>query len=288
MNASKHKETTALPQAAGIPFKPAHWPFIEALDDGPAWFEIHAENYLGAGGPPHRMLTALRELWPLSIHGVGLSIGGEAQPDKKHLARIRNLLECYQPASFSEHLAWSTHDGVYFNDLLPLPYNETTLARVVEHVSEVQDALGQRILIENPSTYLVLDGATMSEVEFLTALAARAGCGLLLDLNNVWVSANNQHFDASGYLAAFPLHLVGEIHLAGHAVETTADGERLLLDTHDAPVAESVWQLFEETISRIGPVPTLIEWDSAIPELSVLLSEAARADRAMAIPVLTA
>jgi uncharacterized protein (UPF0276 family) len=279
---------STLPAAAGIPFKPVHWPAIEAAGGAAAWFEVHAENYLGAGGPPHRMLAAIRELRPLSIHGVGLSIGGEAPLDGGHLARIRALVERYEPASFSEHLAWSTHEGVYYNDLLPLPYNETTLTRVAAHVSEVQDVLGRRILIENPSTYLTLDRATMGEVEFLTALAERSGCGLLLDLNNVWVSANNQRFDPARYLASFPLHLVGEIHLAGHAVETAVGGDGLLLDTHDRPVDEAVWRLFAQTVLRTGPVPTLIEWDSSIPELPVLLAEAARADQVMAATALAA
>lgn len=286
MRANDSRST--LPAAAGIPFKPVHWPAIEAAGGAAAWFEVHAENYLGAGGPPHRMLAAIRELRPLSIHGVGLSIGGEAPLDGGHLARIRALVERYEPASFSEHLAWSTHEGVYYNDLLPLPYNETTLTRVAAHVSEVQDVLGRRILIENPSTYLTLDRATMGEVEFLTALAERSGCGLLLDLNNVWVSANNQRFDPARYLASFPLHLVGEIHLAGHAVETAVGGDGLLLDTHDRPVDEAVWRLFAQTVLRTGPVPTLIEWDSSIPELPVLLAEAARADQVMAATALAA
>ena len=270
-----------LPAAAGLPFKHVHWPEIEALGGGAAWFEVHAENYMGAGGPPHRMLGALRRLAPLSLHGVGLSIGGDERLDREHLARLRTLVDRYEPASFSEHLAWSTHEGAYFNDLLPLPYNARTLARVAEHIDQTQEALGRRMLLENPSAYLALKGATMDETAFLAELARRTGCGLLLDVNNVWISAVNRGFDPAAYLDAFPLHLVGEIHLAGHAAETDADGRRLLIDTHDRRVDDAVWALYGEVVARTGPVPTLIEWDSDLPELAVLLDEAAAAERVM-------
>ena len=281
MNAPVRTERTTLPAAAGLPFKHVHWPEIEVLEGGAAWFEVHAENYMGPGGPPHRMLTALRALRPLSLHGVGLSIGGEGRLDRQHLARLRALIDRYEPASFSEHLAWSTHEGAYFNDLLPLPYNARTLARVADHIDEAQEALDRRMLLENPSAYLALEGATMGEIEFLTEVARRTGCGLLLDVNNVWVSAVNRDFDPAGWLDAFPLHLVGEIHLAGHASETDADGRRLLIDTHDRRVDDAVWALYARVVARSGPVATLIEWDSDIPAYSVLLAEAAAAERVM-------
>lgn len=271
-----------LPAQAGVCFKPAHWPDIQR--DAPAigFFEVHAENYMGAGGPPHRMLAALAERWPLSLHGVGLSIGGEGPLDEDHLARLRALIDRFRPASFSEHLAWSTHEGVYFNDLLPLPYDGRTLARVAEHVDRAQEALGVRLLLENPSAYVAFEEATMPETEFLAEVARRTGCGLLLDVNNVHVSAANQGFDAAAYLDSFPMHLVGEIHLAGHAVEFAADGGRLLIDTHDRRIDAEVWALFERVVSRSGPIPTLVEWDADLPEFPVLMEEAATVDRILA------
>ncbi|MEM6943195.1 MAG: DUF692 domain-containing protein, partial [Pseudomonadota bacterium] len=174
---------TMLPERAGLPFKHSHWPEIEAAGGAVSWYEVHAENYMGAGGPPHRMLEALRALTPLSLHGVGLSIGGEGPLNRDHLERLRTLVERFQPASFSEHLAWSSHDDVYFNDLLPLPYNAGTVARVADHIDETQDAVGMRMLLENPSSYVELEGADMEEVDFLVAVAERTGCGLLLDIN---------------------------------------------------------------------------------------------------------
>ncbi len=281
MNIAHRFPTDLLPAAAGLPFKHEHWPEIEALGGGAAWFEVHAENYMGAGGPPHRMLEALRALRPLSLHGVGLSIGGEGRLDRGHLARLRGLVDKYEPASFSEHLAWSSHGGIYFNDLLPLPYNPATLARVADHIDEAQEALSRPLLLENPSAYLALDGATIEEVDFLAETARRTGCGLLLDVNNVWISAVNRGFDPAGYIDRFPLHLVGEIHLAGHAAQTDADGRPLLIDTHDRRVDHAVWTLYDRVIARAGPIPTLIEWDSEIPEFSVLLDEAAAAERVL-------
>ena len=274
---------TGLPRRAGVSFKPEHFAAIMATEPDVGFFEIHAENYMGAGGPPHRMLSAVRERWPLSLHGVGLSIGGEGRLDKTHLARLRALIDRYAPARFSEHLAWSTHEGVFFNDLLPLPYTEATLARVADHVDEAQEALGVALLLENPSTYVDLDGATMGEIEFLRDVARRTGCGLLLDINNIVVSAANRVFDAEAWLDAFPLQLVGEVHLAGHAVETGPDGERLLIDAHDREVSDAVWSLYARALKRSGPLPTLIEWDADIPALDVLLAEAAEAERIMEV-----
>ena len=283
MNAPMRIGTPALPAAAGLPFKHAHWPEIQARGGGAAWFEVHAENYMGNGGPPHRMLAALRALRPLSLHGVGLSIGGEGRLDGDHLARLRALVDRYEPASFSEHLAWSTHRGIYMSDLLPLAYCEAALTRVCDHIDETQQALGRRMLLENPAAYLALDGATMHETEFLAEVARRTGCGLLLDVNNVWVSAVNREFDPIGYLEAFPLHLVGEVHLAGHAAETDADGRRLLIDTHDRRVDAQVWALYAWVVAQTGALPTLIEWDSDIPDFAVLLEQAATAEQAMAL-----
>ncbi|WPZ37211.1 DUF692 domain-containing protein (plasmid) [Thalassobaculum sp. OXR-137] len=268
-----------LPPCAGICFKPQHWEKIAETAPSVGFFEVHAENYMGAGGPPHRMLSTLRERWPLSLHGVGLSIGGDDALDEGHLARLRTLIQRYRPASFSEHLAWSSHDGVFFNDLLPLPYNACTLARVVEHIDRAQEALGMRILLENPSAYVKFEDATMGEIDFLTDVARRTGCGLLLDVNNAYVSAVNQSFDPEEWLNTFPVELVGEVHLAGHAVEISSEGDRLLIDTHDRRVDAAVWRLFESVIARAGPLPTLIEWDADLPPVDVLLAEAATVER---------
>jgi uncharacterized protein (UPF0276 family) len=232
---------------------------------------------MGAGGPPHRALEALRRNYPLSLHGVSMSIGGEQPLDKAHLARFRSLVERYEPALVSEHLAWSTHELTYFNDLLPLPYTALTLGRVCNHLDEVQDAIRRPLLLENPSTYLVFREQTMSETDFVRAIAKRTGCGLLLDINNVFVSAANHGFSAREYLADFPLSRVGEIHLAGHAQQADDEGHALLIDSHDGPVADAVWKLFEIVIAQCGPVPTLIEWDSKIPDWPILKAEAAAA-----------
>jgi uncharacterized protein len=266
---------------AGTSFKPEHLAAIlgEIPGEGPqrGFFEVHAENYMGAGGPPHRALEAIRRDHPLSLHGVCMSIGGERPLDKAHLARFRGLVERYEPALVSEHLAWSTHDTTYFNDLLPLPYTEATLARVCEHIDQVQEAIRRPLLLENPSTYLAFTESTMSETAFIRRIAERTGCGLLLDVNNVFVSAINHGFSALDYLSDFPLSRVGEIHLAGHAEQRDDEGDLLLIDSHDGPVADAVWKLYEIVISRCGPVPTLIEWDSKIPDWPVLKAEAAAA-----------
>ncbi len=265
---------------AGSSFKHEHLPAI--LDEGKQcrFFEVHAENYMGAGGPPHRALEAIRRDHPVSLHGVCMSIGGPEPLDKTHLARFRDLVERYEPALVSEHLAWSTHQSTYFNDLLPLPYTEATLRRVCDHIDQVQDAIWRPLLLENPSTYLAFDESTMAETEFIRRVAKRTGCGLLLDINNVFVSATNHGFSALEYLSDFPLARVGEIHLAGHAEQADDEGELLLIDSHDGPVADAVWKLYKIVIGRCGPVPTLIEWDSNIPAWPVLKAEA---DAAQAI-----
>lgn len=266
--------SSGLPPSAGVGFKPAHFSEIAAGAPAIGFFEVHAENYMGAGGPPHAQLARLREDYALSIHGVGLSLGSREPLDRAHLARLRKLCERYQPASFSEHLAWSCRGGAFFDDLLPLPYTEETLARFVEHVDEVQNVLGRQVLIENPATYLAFEQSVIPETQFLAEIARRAGCGLLLDVNNVFVSAANNGFDAVRYLADFPLEHVREIHLAGHAKAGEERGAPLLIDAHDSPVTKAVWALFEQVVVKTGPVATLIEWDNELPEWPLLLREA--------------
>ena len=262
---------------SGTSFKPEHLPSILAEGSRTGFFEVHAENYMGAGGPPHRALETLRRDHTLSIHGVCMSIGGAQPLDRAHLGRFRDLIARYQPALVSEHLAWSTHGDTFFNDLLPLPYTEGTLRSVCDHIDQVQEAIRRPILLENPSTYLVFAESTMTETDFIREVARRTGCGLLLDINNVFVSATNLGFSASQYLSEFPLLKVGEIHLAGHASQNDGAGAPLMIDSHDRPVSNEVWALFETVISEFGAVPTLIEWDSQVPVWSVLKAEAAAA-----------
>ncbi|MBP8288569.1 MAG: DUF692 domain-containing protein, partial [Chromatiaceae bacterium] len=232
-----------LPPRAGVGLKPQHVPDI--LDGQPdlGFFEVHAENYLVAGGPMHTDLTRIAARYPLSIHGVGLSIGGEDPLDPGHLRALRALLDRYQPALFSEHLAWSSHGGVFWNDLLPVPYDQATLNRVCIHLDQVQDALGRRILLENPATYVEFAGSTLSEAEFMSAILARTGCGLLLDVNNAYVSCTNHGRDCLAYLAALPLDQVGEVHLAGFHRDTDSVGDPLLIDSHGSAVDPAVWAL---------------------------------------------
>jgi uncharacterized protein len=262
---------------AGTSFRHEHLAAIRAEDKKRGFFEVHAENYMGAGGPPHRTLEAVRRDFPISLHGVCMSIGGERPLDKVHLARFQYLVDRYEPALVSEHLAWSTHGTAYFNDLLPLPYTEATLSRVCDHIDQVQEAIRRPMLLENPSTYVAFRASTMSETDFIRAVARRTGCGLLLDVNNVFVSATNHGFAALDYLSDFPLANVGEIHLAGHAEQSDDEDDLLLIDSHDGPIADAVWKLFEIVISRCGPVPTLVEWDSKIPDWPILKAEAAAA-----------
>ena len=267
---------TTLPAAPGLGFKPEHFPAIRDTRPELGFFEIHAENYMGAGGPPHRQLTALRQDYAISLHGVGLSIGGPGRLDADHLARLRALVDRYQPESFSEHLAWSSHGAEYLNDLLPLPYTAETLNIVCDHIDEVQETLGRRMLLENPATYVLFQQSTLPETDFMAEIARRTGCGLLLDINNVFVSCTNHRMDARAYLAAFPLARVGEIHLGGHATEELPSGP-LLIDDHGSPVADPVWTLYAETMVRAGALPTLIEWDNDVPPFAELLAEARRA-----------
>ena len=265
---------THLPRHAGVGFKPEHFTEITSSRQPLGFFEVHAENYMGDGGPPHAQLEYLRENYALSLHGVGLSIGSMQDLDRDHLARLKSLCERYEPDSFSEHLAWSSHDTVFLNDLLPLPYTPQTLACIVEHVDQVQNTLRRQMLLENPATYLLFAESTIAETEFLAEIARRTGCGLLLDVNNVFVSATNHKLDAESYLASFPLRHVGEIHLSGHAVSEDETGAPLLIDTHDKEVADPVWALYDSVIARTGPVASLVEWDDNIPAWPALRAEA--------------
>ncbi|MDE3123624.1 MAG: DUF692 domain-containing protein [Paracoccaceae bacterium] len=268
----------SLPSRAGVGLKPQHYAEILQTRPDLGFFEVHAENYMGAGGPPHRYLTAIREAYPLSLHGVGLSIGGPGRLDRDHLARLRSLIDRYAPGLFSEHLAWSSHGEGYLNDLLPLPYTDETLNGVCDHVDEVQEVLGRQMLLENPSTYLAFAESTWDEVDFIAEVARRTGCGLLLDVNNVQVTCTNQRRDPAVYLARFPLHAVGEIHLGGHATEADEAGHPLLIDSHDREVDDPVMRLYSSVIARTGPLPTLVEWDNDVPAWPVLLAEAQRAE----------
>ncbi|WP_105436898.1 DUF692 domain-containing protein [Neorhizobium sp. T25_13] len=268
----------ALPPRAGLGLKPEHYETILAIKPDVGFFEVHAENYMGAGGPPHRYLEAVADLYPLSLHGVGLSIGAARDLDKEHLKRLRDLIDRYRPQSFSEHLAWSTHETGFLNDLLPLPYTAETLARVVDHVDETQQWLGRQMLLENPSTYLLFSESTIDEVDFLTEIADRTGCGLLLDVNNVMVSAVNHRLDPVAYIDRFPIELVGEIHLAGYDETVDSVGDRLLIDAHGSTVRTDVVELYRHTLSLSGPLPTLIEWDNDVPDFATLQAEAVRTD----------
>ena len=270
-----------LPARGGIGLKPEHFGEILATRTDIGFFEIHAENYMVDGGPFHHYLTRIRERYPLSIHGVGLSIGGESSLDADHLDRLARLLDRYQPESFSEHLAWASHGPVFLNDLLPVPYHAATLARVCDHVDQVQDRLRRRMLLENPATYLEFAASTMAETEFITEVVRRTGCGLLLDVNNAYVACVNHHRDPRAYIGSLPLDAVGQVHLAGFARDVDAGGDPLLIDSHGAPVAQDVWDLYQYALERLGPVPTLIERDNDIPVLTVLVAEAHKAERLM-------
>ncbi|GGK15936.1 hypothetical protein SAMN04490189_1147 [Pseudomonas koreensis] len=267
-----------LPPRAGLGLKTGH--FTEVLGSLPdlGFFEVHAENYMVDGGPFHHFLGLIREQYPLSLHGVGLSIGAEGPLDIQHLQRLKNLIERYQPHSFSEHLAWSSHGPVFLNDLLPLAYDTPTLNRVCEHIDQVQTTLKRPMLLENPATYLGFQRSTLDEPDFIAEVVRRSGCGLLLDVNNVYVSCINHQRDPLTYLDALPLHTVGEIHLAGFAEDSDSLGDRLLIDDHGAPVDQAVWTLYRQALQRTGAVATLIERDNQVPAFNVLLAEARQAD----------
>lgn len=257
---------------AGLCLKPQH--FDAALDCGLSglWFEVHPENYMVDGGPRLAWLEAIRDRHPVSLHGVALSLAADAEPDAAHLRRLAALIRRVEPALVSEHLAWSAWRGNYHPDLLPFPRTSESLARIADNITRTQDALQRRIAIENPAHYLALDGHEWGETDFLRELAKRSGCGLLLDINNVHVSAHNMGFAAQDYIDAFPGDLVMEIHLAGHSQDPNL-GAALLIDSHDAPVAPAVWALYERLIRRIGARPTLIERDDRLPSFDELMRE---------------
>ncbi|MEL6958329.1 MAG: DUF692 domain-containing protein [Pseudomonadota bacterium] len=271
----------SLPNTPGVGYKAQHFAAIMADPAPVGWLEIHAENYMGMGGRPLAQLRHLSEKFPFSVHGVGLSIGGEGRLDADHLARLKHLCDWLQPASFSEHLAWSTHDSAFLNDLLPLPYTDATVARVADHIDQVQDVLGRQMLLENPSSYLAFAESDMSETDFLAEVARRTGCGLLLDVNNVFVSATNLGYSPQGYIDAYPLDRVGEIHLGGHDEDEDEHGAPLLIDSHGREVVDPVWALLDYTLAKTGPKPLLIEWDTDVPDWPVLADEARRAEAAL-------
>ena len=277
--------TSTLPARPGVGYKPQHFSAImAAVGSGSApvgWLEIHAENYMGAGGRPLAQLRHLADHFPISVHGVGLSIGGETPLDTDHLARLKHLVDWLDPASFSEHLAWSSHDTQFLNDLLPLPYNAMTLAKVASHIDQVQTTLGRQMLLENPSSYLAFSTSDMSETDFLRELTRRTGCGLLLDVNNVFISATNLGTSPQAYIDGFPLQAVREIHLGGHDDDADENGALLLIDSHGRAVADPVWALLDYTLARSGPKPLLIEWDNNVPDWPVLATEAMRAGRTL-------
>jgi uncharacterized protein (UPF0276 family) len=269
-------ERGSVPAYAGIGLRAAH--YQEVLETLPAvgWLEVHSENYFSAGGKPLYFLERIRTHYPLSLHGVGLSLGSTDPLAMRHLMQLKALIERCQPVLVSEHLSWSSVNGRYFNDLLPLPYTDEALRHMVTRLEQVQDFLGRQILIENLSSYLQFQASTMPEWEFIAEVTRRSGCGLLLDVNNVYVSACNHGFDSTVYLNGIPRGLVQEIHLAGFTVNHCADGE-ILIDTHNRPVCAAVWDLYQQALERFGPLPTLIEWDSDLPPLKVLVAEAQRA-----------
>ena len=269
--------TPGVLDGVGIGLRSPHVDEVVASRPAVDWLEVHAENYMG-GGPAIRLLERVRQDYPVSVHGVGLSLGSADGLDHGHLERLARLVERIEPALVSEHLSWSVAGGAYLNHLLPLPYTREALTLVGRHVGVVQERLGRRLLVENPASYLTFRHSTMSEAEFLAELAARTGCGILCDVNNLHVSAGNVGIDPLCYLERLPADAVGEIHLAGHAVNE-ADGRRILIDDHGSRVADRVWGLYARALARFGPRPTLIEWDTDVPVLDVLLDEAATAAR---------
>lgn len=274
------EQRKSIPAVAGIGLRGVHHECF--LDDRPAaaWLEAHSENYFAEGSVAAQSLECIRRDYPVSLHGVGLSLGSADPLNTRHLQCLKRLCNRVQPALVSEHLSWGSVDGSHLNDLLPLPYTEEALIHVVDRIGQVQDYLGRRILIENISSYLDFRDSCIPETEFLAAVAKRSGCGILLDINNVYVNAENHGFDAVAYIRSIPRRLVHEIHLAGHSIQQFDDCN-VLIDTHDAPVCDSVWSLFETAVQRFGVLPTLIEWDSALPGVDVLLNEASKAQQIM-------
>lgn len=272
-------EPNPIPAAAGIGLRFQH--HARVLEERPpvSWLEVHSENYMGAG-VPIRYLDQIRQHYPISLHGVGLSLGTDGPLDQAHLARLKTLIDRIEPGLVSEHLSWSVADGVYLDDLLPLPYTEESMQVVCRHINETQDSLGLRILIENPSSYLRFEHSVIPEWEFIGEISRRTGCGILLDVNNVFVSARNFRFDPSTYIGAMPADSVAEIHLAGHTVNQIGE-TTIRIDDHGARVCDEVWELYRTTVKRFGALPVLIEWDTRVPALEVLISEASKADQIM-------
>jgi uncharacterized protein len=281
MHPASISKSSLIPARAGIGLRfQHHQPVLDTRPDV-AWMEVHTENYMG-GGTPLKYLDAIRRDTPISLHGVGLSLGSAEGVDPAHLERIRKVAERVEPGLMSEHIAWNLVGGTYLADLLPLPMTEEALDVVCRHVEQTQSYLKRRILVENPSTYVAFGNSIIPEWEFMAAVAARTGCGILCDVNNICVSAHNHGWDASAYLAALPAEAVGEIHLAGHSIRTFADGSSLRIDDHGSKVSEEVWTLYRQAVARFGAVPTLIEWDNEIPPLDVILDEAQHAEQVIA------
>jgi uncharacterized protein len=274
------KACRPIPASAGIGLRFQH--HRAAVEEKPpvAWFEVHSENYLG-GGTPLKYLDAVRRDYPVSLHGVGLSLGSAQGLDQRHLARIRALMERIEPGLVSEHLAWNAADGTHFADLLPLPLTEEALAVACRNIEVTQDFLGRQILLENPSSYLRYRHSTIPEWEFIAAIAERTGCGILCDVNNIFVSACNHGFDARHYVCSLPAARIGEIHLAGHRLRRLEDGRAIRIDDHGSRVCDEVWQLYALAVEQFGRLPTLIEWDTDVPPLGTLLEEAAKAQSIM-------
>ncbi|MGH1485907.1 MAG: MNIO family bufferin maturase [Cellvibrionaceae bacterium] len=289
MPLSKTRSNTALPNTVGVSLKAQHYQHI--IDNRPdiGWFEVHPENYMGAGGLPHHFLSQINEHYPISMHGVGLSLGSADGIDENHLAALSSVVKRHQPVQVSEHLAWSHWNNTFLNDLLPVPYTHDFLSVVVNNIHKVQDALQRTLLIENPSVYLGFNDASYTEADFLREVVKQTGCGLLLDINNVYVSANNQGYDPYNYINDYPIEHVGEIHLAGHAQNLIED-QLVLIDDHGSPIIDNVWQLFAYTLKqqRQYPTPVLIEWDTNIPDFSTLLAEAEKAKKLISEQVLEA
>lgn len=270
-----------LPNTAGVGYKPQHYTALIQDPGAVGWLEVHAENYMGAGGRPLAQISHLSDRFPISVHGVGLSIGGEAPLNPEHLARLKHLLDWLNPTVFSEHLAWSTHDGAFLNDLLPLPYTKPTLDLVCQHIDQLQNVIGRQMMLENPSSYLAFEQSTWSEPDFLREVATRTGCGLLLDVNNVFVSATNLDYDPYAYISDYPLDKVCEIHLGGHDQDQDDFGRPLLIDSHGTAIVDPVWALLDHTLALAGSRPVLIEWDNDVPEWPLLHAEAQRAAAAL-------
>ncbi len=266
-----------VPVSAGIGLRPQHYGDVLITRPKVGWFEVHSENYFGKGGAPLYHLEKIREDYPVSLHGVGMSLGSVDALDVQHLGGLKGLIERIRPGLVSEHLSWSSFGGDYLNDLVPLPYTDEVLDHLIGRLSQVQDYLGRQVLVENPSSYLEYEYSTYREYEFLNELSRRTGCGILLDVNNVYVSCRNHGWDALEYLQGIAADRVGEIHLAGHTVNRVS-GQDILIDTHNRPVCAEVWALYQTALQLMGAKPTLIEWDTDVPALSTLVDEAKRAD----------